>query len=229
MTRVTDFLREMPLSLRLLVQRRAGLVLVVDALFLTSVLATLLIEGDSTSLSMGNDLYFTVVLPMVLLGIPVLADQIALERRAGCLDLALSAPGAGTYFERRTMALLLVMLAQGWMLMLLGRAVVGEFLLLPALLRIPFVVAFLGATVFCHACHWRSAGAATFASFLTVGAAGPWFFAAPTIVNMSEARFWTSGSAVLQWSVPNLVLAIGAVVFYLYGRRRVARPEGLLH
>ena len=37
----------------------------------------------------------------LILGLPALSGLVEVERRAGCLDLALSAPAVGGYFLRR--------------------------------------------------------------------------------------------------------------------------------
>ena len=68
-----------------------------------------------------GDLYrYAFLLPSLLLALPALAGLVDLERRAGCLDLALSAPAAEAYFVRRAGAVCAVIAAQGFLVMLLG-------------------------------------------------------------------------------------------------------------
>ncbi len=63
-----------------------------------------------------------VILPMLILLVSSLSAVIALERRAGSLDLALAAPDPTAFFLRRAIAPLALVLVQGWVVLLLAYA-----------------------------------------------------------------------------------------------------------
>jgi len=76
-------------SLRVLLERRWAVYLAVDVLLFFYVLIIALVGGgEARALWIGG-----VLLPSVILGIMILSDAIDVDRRAGSLDLALSAPG----------------------------------------------------------------------------------------------------------------------------------------
>ena len=85
------------LSLRLLTERRAALFITVDAMFLfAGVMIGLAGTGSVTEFWLP-----LFVMPLLVVGVPMLTDTVAVERRSGTLDLALTSPGARFYFERR--------------------------------------------------------------------------------------------------------------------------------
>jgi len=72
-------------------------------------------EGSADSLFL-----WVFQVPSLALGLPALAGMVDQERRAGCLDLALSAPAAEAYFVRRAAAVCAVIAVQGYLVMILG-------------------------------------------------------------------------------------------------------------
>jgi hypothetical protein len=108
---LTSELQRIRLSLDLLLDRRAVL--------FGSVYLMVLFVGVLQAV-MGEKTFFygqVFLTPLLLIGIPALSDCIALERRAGSLDLALSSPGAKMYFVRRIGALVGAAVVQGWLLL----------------------------------------------------------------------------------------------------------------
>ena len=101
------------LSLRLLTERRAALFITIDALFLYSGFFIGLAGTGSVT-----DFWLPMFLmPLLVVGVPMLSDTMAVERRSGTLDLALTSPGARFYFERRVGAVAAVAMVQGWLAM----------------------------------------------------------------------------------------------------------------
>lgn len=208
--------RRLRLSLDLLLQRSLGLCLAVDVLILSGVLVQTLASNDP------EGFYYAAVIPLFLLGVPILSDTVALERRAGSLDLALSAPGAARYFERRVATFCAVMALQGTLVLLVARLAVARYLLAPALLQLLLTAAVIGAVVLFWAVRLRGPGAVAFASLLTLLALQRWLLANPV-----RRVGWTVDAAA-DWLGANAVLAGAAAMLYLYARRRLSRPETLL-
>jgi hypothetical protein len=82
-------LRALRRTLDLLLGKRLKLFAAADVIILLwTLLLMMLGEGDEP-----QAVYRQVVLvPLLILGLPALAGLVEVERRAGCLDLALSAP-----------------------------------------------------------------------------------------------------------------------------------------
>src|SRR5258706_6852827 len=105
------------LSLRLLTERRAALFITIDVLFLfAGFFIGLAGTGSVTEFWLPMFL-----MPLLVVGVPMLSDTMAVERRSGTLDLALTSPGARFYFERRVGAVVAVAILQGWFAMLFAR------------------------------------------------------------------------------------------------------------
>jgi len=218
-----DLLRGIRLSLELLLGRRLSLFAGVDAVVIAAALLAVLLgsEGDP------NDLYLSVFLiPSLLLGLPALSGLVAVERRAGCLDLALSAPSAERYFLRRVGAVLAVTVAQGWAVLLLGWLYEGfSFPLFAPLLQVVVVSAFLGAVALFWAVRLKTAAGVWLASVLTLLVMGRWFFTSPIPERYAFGALVPGGEGSLPWLRSLAVLSFGAVLFFLYARRRLRRPE----
>ena len=223
-----DLLRSFRLSLGLLLGRRLLLFLVIDVLVVGWLLMAMLLESDGDA----RDLYrYAFLLPSLILALPALAGMVDLERRAGCLDLALSAPAAEAYFVRRAGAVCAVIAAQGMMVMITRLAVIDpRFPLIPPLVQIVVISLFLGAVSLFWAVRLRTSGGVWLASAVTVGVMSPWFFSNPIpprfgsvfgafLPGADESRAWLGNLAVL---------AAGTALFYLYARRRLRRPERML-
>lgn len=208
------------LSLHLLLQRRTLLVLGADGLFLLTIIVAALLEAEWTGFWIG------VVAPYVIVGAPLLADSIALERRAGCLDLALASPGGSFYFERRALTFGAVALLQGWLVIVFARVAIQDFLLAPAFLRAGTVVAFMLAAVLFWTTRVATPGAASVAAVATAALFGPWLVSRP--IHESYPKLVETPWILLGAFTPDIVLVTASLVLYAYARRRLARPEQLL-
>src|SRR5204862_5770103 len=129
--------------LRLQIGDRWVLFLVADSVLLVAgIFNALLGEGDAAALA-----YLTVVVaPALLLGVPALADLVALERDAGSLDLLLCAPDAAAHLRGRAVAVTGLMLVQAWLVLLVTWVAAGfSFAVLPALAHSAATFALVGA------------------------------------------------------------------------------------
>jgi hypothetical protein len=218
----------MRLSLSLLLGRRLVLFLVIDGMVVGYLLLQMLLESEGDA----GDIYrYAFLFPSLLLALPALAGLVDLERRAGCLDLALSTPAAEAYFVRRAAAVCAVVAVQGYLVMLLGWFLADfKFPLLAPLLQIAVISLFLGAVSLFWAVRLRTSGAVWLASAVTVALMGPWFFANPIPQRLKSkyGSFLPGGEESLPWLRSLAILAAGAALFYLYARRRLRRPERML-
>jgi len=222
---VRELLRSLHLSLDLLLGRRLLLFAVLDAVVLLLTALSMLLQSEGAA----ADLYRYVFLaPSVLLGLPALAGMVDLERRAGCLDLALAAPSAEAYFVRRAAAVCAVTAIQGELIM--GIAWLTSDRSFPILAPVPQILAasaFLGAVSLFWAVRLRTAGGVWLASAVSLAAMGQWFFFNPVPERLHAAfgSYLPGAEASLPWLRSLAVLAIGSVLFFLYARRRLRRPE----
>ncbi|HXU46441.1 MAG TPA: hypothetical protein VN783_13015 [Thermoanaerobaculia bacterium] len=227
--RLRRLLRTARLSLELLLGRRLLLFAVVDFLIVgAAVLAMLVGAGDEPEAVWSG----VVLPPFLLLGLPALSGIVEVERRAGCLDLALTTPAAEGYFLRRVAAVCGVLCLQGWLLMGLDWLhETGEgFPLLTVLAQVAILALFLGAAALFWAVRLRSGGAVWLASMGTVLAFSRWFFRNP-IPDRHHGEFnrWLPGAVEsLAFAGSALVLGAAALVFFLYARRRLRRPETMI-
>lgn len=221
-------LRQTRLSLELLLGRRLLMFALIDlAVLLFAVLSMLLGDGGEPA-----GIYTWVILmPFLLLGLPALSGIVEVERRAGCLDLALSSPGAVGYFVRRAAAVCGLMALQGWVLTLADWFYESRrFPLLAPLAQIAAVTFLLGALALFWAVRLKTAGAVWLASMMTLVVLRPWFFRNPIPdLYFSKSGAWLPGpDAALPWAGSLAVLATAATLFSLYARRRLRRPESML-
>jgi hypothetical protein len=225
---VRRLLRSVRLSLGFLLGRRAALFASIDLLVVGSSLWSMLLAPPEKSFAVYHYLF---LIPAVALALPALAGMIDLERRAGCLDLALSAPDAEGYFLRRAGAVCGVIAVQGVVMVILGWTYLDAgFPLLPPLVQVAAVSAFLGAVSLFWAVRLRTAGAVWLASAVTVALMGPWFFTNPVPQRLTAhyGRLLPGAEESLPWLRSLAILAVGAALFYLYARRRLRRPERML-
>ena len=213
------------LSLRLLTERRAALFIAIDALFLFAGLMIAL-AGTGSVTEFWNPFF---LMPLLVVGVPMLADSVAVERRSGTLDLALTSPGARFYFERRVGAVVAVAMVQGWLTMLIARALMHTepFPLSGPLIQIVSVALFVGAVTLNWAVRVRSAGAVIFATYATAAAFAPWLVANPIHPPTTMNGPLTAGD-IIAWTQNNLVLLAAAATFYLYARQRLADQEAII-
>jgi hypothetical protein len=218
-------LRSMRLSLGLLLGRKLALFAAVDVLVIGGSVLQMLLEGEGEA----SELYlFVFLIPSLILALPALAGVVDLERRAGCLDLALSSPSAERYFLRRAGAVCALTAAQGWLVMLLGWFLDGfGFPILAPLVQVAAVSLFLGAVALFWAVRLRTAGGVWLASMLTLTLLGKWFFFNPVPPRFGEAfgPLLPGPETALAWLGSAGVLAAGTALFFLYARRRLRRPE----
>jgi hypothetical protein len=227
-TRTMRSLRSLRRTLDLLLGRRLKLFLIADAIIvLWTLVAMMLDAGDDP-----RAVYAQVVLvPLLILGLPALAGLVEVERRAGCLDLALSAPAVESYFLRRAGAVSALMAVQGWVLILLTWFHEDRwFPILSSLTQVLVVAVFLGALALFWAVRLKTAGGVWLASIATTIALKPWFFHNP----VPDRHYGVHHSllpreeALLDWIVSIAVLGAATVLLYFYARRRLRRPELLI-
>lgn len=217
--------RRIRLTLGLLVGRRTAMVIAVDALVLLfGFVAMLAGEADTAGVYI-----FMVLVPELLIGVPIMADAVALERRAGSLDLALSSPGADRYFERRIIPFAALLALQGSAVMIVEWCLATRpFPLVIVLIQTWLVAAVVAAATLFWAVRLTGTGEVVFASLLSLAVLGPWLFTSPAGPYDVSGRFFPAPADFLTILPPMLVLALAAVILYLYARRRLARPESLL-
>lgn len=214
-------LRAMRLSLGLLLERRAGLYVTLDLL----VLLVALVATFASSRASG--LYAASVIPFLVPGILVLSDTVALERRAGSLDLALSSPGARYYFEKRIGGFSAILAVQSCLILILQRLTAASFPLLPALLQIGATALLVGSITLCWSVVLKTGEAAALASGASAVLLARWLFASP-IPDLPPGGIWLGFEGTMDWLRVNAALLLAAAVFYAYARRRIAVPERIL-
>lgn len=212
------------LSIALLTERRLALYAWVDFLLAFVGLGLAFSGARGSSL----EFYFPFfLLPVMFVAVPMLADLVAVERRSGTLDLALTSPGADFYFERRVLAVAVLMIAQGWIGVLIAHALAEDFDIISPFFQIVVVSVFVSAVMLNWSVRFKSPGAVMFATYATFGVFTPWFFSNPifpptTMQHPRQLGDW------INYAQQNLVLLTAAAVFYLYARQRLARPERLI-
>ena len=227
--RLRRLLRTTRLSLELLLGRRLLLFAVVDLLAVMAALTSMLLgEGDEPAAVWSG----IVLPPFLLLGLPALSGVVEVERRAGCLDLALTTPAAEGYFLRRVASVCGVLCLQGWTLMGIDWLHEGGagFPLISVFLQVAILSLFLGAAALFWAVRLKSGGAVWLAAMGTVLAFSPWFFRSP-IPDRHFGVFngWLPGpEESLSWLGGALVLGAATLILFLYARRRLRRPETLV-
>jgi len=213
------------LSLRLLTERRVALFIVIDgvSLFVGLMIA---FEGNGSVTEFWIPLF---LMPLLAVGVPMLADTVAVERRSGTLDLALTSPGSRGYFERRVAAVAGLAVVQGAIGLGLVRLLTRSepFPLSGPLIQEASVALFVTAVTLNWAVRVRSAGGVMFATYVTAAAFSPWLFANPIHPPTTMNGPMTIGD-IIAWSQNNLVLLSGAAIFYLYARQRLARQEAVI-
>lgn len=207
------------LSVELLLERRLLWVVCADILILLQgIVAAFISNGEPDSI------YFWVVLvPLLVLGVPILANAVPLERRAGSLDLVLCSPEAHAFFVRRIASFCGLIVVQGWLMLAFTRLLGARpFPLVFAMAQTLLVGLLVAAVTLFWNLYLKNSGTVTLASIMTLLALGRWFFAAP----LPDPETGLSG--ILSWLENSVALAAAAVLFYLYARRRLARAEALL-
>jgi hypothetical protein len=210
-------------SVALLVERRVGLFLAIDGFFLFFGI-TIALSGDGRATMFWVPLF---LVPCLLVGVPMLSECVAVERRSGTLDLALSSPGARFYFERRAGAVAVLMIVQGCVALAFARATTETFPLTGPLIQIVVVSLFLTSVTLNWSLRLATPGGVIFATFMTVIAFLPWFFANPMYPPAAAGHPMTVDD-IVKVAKDNLVLAGAAGVFYLYSLQRLMKPETII-
>ena len=215
-------------TLDLLLGKRLALFAVADVVvILWTVVAMMLDTGDEP-----QAVYRQVVLvPLLILGLPALAGLVEVERRAGCLDLALSAPAVESYFLRRAGAVSALMALQGWTLILLTWLKEGRsFPLLSCLTQVTVVSVFLGALALFWAVRLKTAGGVWLASIASTILLQRWFFHNPVPDRHFgiHAGLFPREEALIDWIASVAVLGAATLLLYFYARRRLRRPETMI-
>jgi hypothetical protein len=210
-------------SLALLVERRVGLFMTIDGLFLFSAIP-LAFGGTGRA----TEFWFPIfIIPSLILGVPMLSECVAVERRSGTLDLALSSPGARFYFERRAVAVAVLMIVQGWFGIFFARAATETFPLTGPLIQIVVVSLFITSVTLNWSLRLATPGGVIFATFATAAVFLPWFMSNPIYPPAIVGHPMTADD-ILKVTKDNLVLAGAAGVFYLYSLQRLMRPETII-
>lgn len=211
-------------SIQLLLDRRLGLFLVADAMLLFFALLTVLGEGGR-----AKELFIHgVVLPVIIVGLPALSSVLALERRAGSLDLALAVPSTEGYFLRRVIPVCAVLTLQGWLFLGFNLEHPGD--LLRSMAQSLLVTTFLGIVVLFWAVRLPTAGAVLVASAVSLALASKWLFYDPSLDRsggMGEQLFGLP-VPLLSWWANTSVLVLAIMIIFAYTRLRLRRPETLL-
>lgn len=215
-------------TLELLLGNRLKLFAVADVVVVVWTLLSMMLATEAEP----QDVYRQVVLiPLLILGLPALAGLVEVERRAGCLDLALSAPNVEVYFLRRAGAVSALLAIQGWVLILLTWLQEGRwFPILSCLTQVLVVSAFLGALALFWAVRLRTAGGVWLASIVTTIALHRWFFHNPVPhrhFGVHQALL-PREEELIDWLVSVAVLGAATVLLYFYARRRLRRPETMI-
>ncbi|MEM9558376.1 MAG: efflux RND transporter periplasmic adaptor subunit [Acidobacteriota bacterium] len=220
-------LRTLRQILRLQLGRHLGAFLALDVLWLAQAIITALLAGDRAE----HWIYGFGLLGLVLVvGIPALADLVAVERRAGCLEVALTAPSGNGYFLDRVLVIGVLLVLQGEALLMATWWLAGRsFALLPAALQLAACTVLAVTVTFFWAVRTATAGAAWLVSVATLVVLGPWFFDLPIQTRADGSGPWLPGAEAALAQLPTLVVLIAAAaLFFLYGRRRLRQRAALL-
>jgi len=224
--RVRDELRRSRLAVELLLERRWLAVVIADVvLLLQALVAALTSNGEPATI------YAWVVQgPQLLLGVPVLANGVALERRAGSLESLLASPAGASVLLRRYASFAGLILLQSAVVLL------GAWLFPARRFPLPFVLlqttlacATLAAVTLFWCLHLRGVGASILASLLTLLALAPWFLDNPIPpADTPSGHLLIAAVELPHWLMTNLVLALVSAIFLLYSHSRLSNPEKLL-
>ena len=172
-----------------------------------------------------------VVLPLLLVLAASLSSLVALERRAGSLDLALAAPSPALFFLRRLWPPVVLAVLQGWLVLLLSYFEGGSEhweMLLRAAFQAVLVACLAAAIGLFWATRLRTGGAVFIAVLATLLPLFPFVVNSPKLPPQQFATsFWTANQHLFYWLWPVVVLAAATLLFFLAGLDRLRRPESL--
>ena len=213
-------------AVQLLLERRVWMYLIGDAFFLF--FGFLGAIDSSTGHDLIEKIYGRVVLmPALVLGLPAMAGVVALERRAGSLDLALAAPSTERYFLRRIWPISLFLATQGTVAMVLAA---DGWVMARGVCQSVTWIALLTALTLFWASRLKTSGAVVVASLVTVAVFWPWIFFSPLADSVfgTAPKFLGMPLPVISWGWKTLIATLAALIFYLYARQRLRRPEVML-
>lgn len=230
--RLFTLARRVLLDLRLLLGGKLILFVFLDALILFNAFFEVMSEGGGINLVYVR----VVVTPALVLGVPALSSVLALERSSGSLDLALAVPSTERFFLRRASSVVLVLGVQSMLLLVLAYlerasslsaifAELGD--LARALAQAAAVLLLLPAVVLFWSVRTRGAGAVMVGSAATLLVLMPWLSRLPDPVRGIET-FLGLPMWALSWCLDFSLLVAAILVFGLYARERLRRPERLL-
>lgn len=224
MSTLTSTLLRARYACELLLDKRLWLFLAADGF--------LVLQAVITSLASGGELEVmyrsVVVVPQLLLALPAMSGVVALERRAGSLDLALAVPSTEGYFVRRIVPVSAFLTVQGWLLLVL--MVEPGWDLARALFQNGAIAVLLAALTLFWAVRLTTAGAVFGASLVSVGVLSRWVFYSPILGSFSPDVGRLAGVPVpiLAWIWNAGALLAASVILLQYARRRLRRPEVML-
>ncbi len=208
----------------LLLAKRLWLFLVADIVLIFQALLGALASGGEV----GAMYQRVVILPQLLLGLPALSTVVALERRAGSLDLALAVPSTERYFVRRVVPVCGFLILQGSLLLIL--LVDPGWDLVRALVQNLETSVLLTVLTLFWAVRLKSSGAVAVASLISIALLSKWVFYSPAIGFFSAdvPRVVGVPMPIAAWIWNAAVLAAAIFILLQYARRRLRRPEVML-
>ena len=220
---VTEIRRTL-LSIGLMLERRMVLIMVVDGLILFTMLISVMTGGGGSP-----ELYRGAVLPAtIVVGALLLGDLVAVERRSGTLDVALTSPGAGLYFERRALSVAVLIFLQALVVLLFARLFLDPFPLLPVVIYSLILCLLVASIGLFWAVRVSSVAAVVIGTIVSTLLLGRWTLAdAVSWFKFGSSVHW-SREGMIAWLQGLAVLGVSSILFYAYSRRRLSRPESLL-
>jgi hypothetical protein len=216
----------------ILLQGRWRSFLLFDSIFVTYAFTEALVGGGLSGGQPSRLFLFIVLVPLLVLGVPVLSRTLDVERQAGTLDLALSVADTAAFLRRRLQSVALFLVAQSWLLILLmglSDSGIGAASTLRALLYSFLIITTAACVVLFWSLRLRSTGSVLVASLLTLAALGKWLVASPyPSFDANPGRILGVPVELLEFLWNCLMLALAAVIFYLYARLRLRHPEQLV-
>ncbi len=224
-------------AFNLTLERRLWLFLGLDFMLVVQGLVGALVAGGKIDKMLASSVF----LPAALLCVPALSGIVALERRAGSLDLALSTPSTERYFMRRVVPICSLFLLQGAILLSLsyweskGVAPLwsfdkGVFLLIRALLQNFLLHLFVAVCVLFWATRLRTSGGVWGATMVLIMLFRPFLIESPLLDGSwrSSELFFGVPRPLLTWIWSMAIVALASAILYLYSRERLRRPETML-
>ena len=224
-------------AFQLTLERRLWLFVVIDAMLVLQGAIQALIGGGKL-----DEIYrSSVFIPSVLLVLPVLSGIVALERRVGSLDLALSAQSTERYFLRRVAPVCILFFLQGALFLTLSYFETHglknfwsidspAFALLRAVVQCLLLHLFIGAVVLFWATRLRTSGGVWGAALITVMLFRSWLTTDALWSGAFSSKEMLFGipRPLLTWVWAMAVVALATMILYLYARERLRRPETML-